>query len=328
VRRREFITFIGTTALMVRNAALAQAADRSRRIGVLMNLEADEPLGQSRIAAFRDGLQQLGWIDGGNVRIDTRWCARDTERIRRCAAELMGLEPDILVAFGSTSVDALRRVAHSVPMVFANVIDPVGAGFIPNLARPGGNMTGFSVFEYSISGKWVQLLKEMAPNVTRAAVLRDSGLAAGIGQFAAIQAMAPQSLELTLIDMRDHDEIERAMAAFASEPHGGLIITASPQSIVHRDLIISSAIRYHLPNIYPFRYYPASGGLASYGPEPEDGYRRSSAYVDRILKGEIPANLPVQAPTKYELIINLKTAKALGLDVPATLLARADEVIE
>lgn len=328
MKRREFIAFIGATALFARVGAIAQTSGRPRRIGVLMNVEADEPLGRTRIAAFRDGLHQLGWNDGGNMRIDIRWCARDTERVRKCATELIELEPDILVAFGSTSVDALRRIARSVPIVFANVIDPVGAGFVPNLARPGGNITGFSVFEYSISGKWLELLKEMAPKVTRAAVLRDSGLAAGIGQFAAIQAMAPPSLELTLIDMRDHGEIERAMTAFASEPNGGLIVTASPQSIVHRDLIISLATQYRLPNIYPFRYYPANGGLASYGPEPEDEYRRSSAYVDRILKGESPTNLPVQAPTKYELIINLKTAKALGLTLPPTLVARANEVIE
>jgi putative tryptophan/tyrosine transport system substrate-binding protein len=328
MRRREFITFIGATALMARCTALAQATDRPQRIGVLMNVEADEPLGRSRIAAFRNELQRLGWHDGGNVQIDTRWCARDADGVRKCATELVGLEPDILVAFGSTSVDALQRVGRTVPIVFANVIDPVGAGFVSNLARPGGNMTGFSVFEYSISGKWLELLKEMAPNVTRAAVLRDSGLAAGIGQFAAIQAMAPRSLELTLIDMRDRGEIERAMAAFASEPNGGLIVTASPLAIVHRDLIISLATQYRLPNVYPFRYYPASGGLASYGPEPNDEYRRSATYVDRILKGESPASLPVQTPTKYELIINLKTAKALGLTITPTLLARADEVIE
>jgi putative tryptophan/tyrosine transport system substrate-binding protein len=328
MKRREFIMLIGSMALMTRRTALAQATDHARRVGVLMNIEADEPLGATRFAAFRVRLQQLGWIDGNNVRIDIRWCARDADRVRKCATELIALKPDILVAFGSTSVDALQRVAGGVPIVFANVIDPVGAGFVSNLARPGAKMTGFSVFEYSISGKWLELLKEMAPNVTRVAVLRDAALAAGIGQFAAIQAMAPRSLELTLIDMRDPAEIERAMAAFASEPNGGLIVTASPLSIVHRDLIISLATQFRLPNIYPFRYYPANGGLASYGPDSNDEYGRASVYVDRVLKGESPANLPVQTPTKYELIINLKTAKAFGLTIPSTLIARADEVIE
>lgn len=254
---------ISCAALMAPGVAFSQAADRPRRIGVLMKVEADEPLGQNRMAAFLNGLRALGWSNGSNIRIDIRWCATNANRVRRCAAELVALAPDILVAFGSTSVDALQRATPNVPLIFANVIDPVGAGFVSNLGRPSGNMTGFSVFEYSISGKWLELLKELAPRVNRAAVLRGSGLAAGIGQFAAIQALAPQSLELTLVDMRDAAEIERATAEFAREPNGGLIVTASPQSIVHRDLIISLATRYRLPNIYPFRYYPASGGLAS-----------------------------------------------------------------
>jgi putative tryptophan/tyrosine transport system substrate-binding protein len=326
MRRREFITLVGGTALMAPRTAFAQATDRMRRIGVLMNSEEDEPVGQTRIAAFLGGLQQLGWTDGRNVRIDTRWLAGDPNY--KYAAELVGLAPDVILAGASPSVAALQRVTRSVPIVFANVVDPVGAGFVASLARPGGNTTGFSAFEYSLSGKWLELLKEIAPNVTRAAVLRDPALAAGIGQFAAIQALAPPSFELTLIDMRDPGEIEHAIAAFARERNGGLIVTASSPALTHRDLIISLATRYRLPNVYPFRDYPASGGLASYGPDSNDVYSRSAAYVDRILKGEKPANLPVQAPTKYGLIINLKTAKALGLEVPPMLLARADEVIE
>jgi putative tryptophan/tyrosine transport system substrate-binding protein len=326
MRRREFITLVGGTALMAPRTVFAQATDRMRRIGVLINLEEGEPVGQTRIAAFLGGLQQLGWTDGRNVRIDTRWHGGDPNY--KSAAELVGLAPDVILAGASPSVAALQRVTRSVPIVFANVIDPVGAGFVASLARPGGNTTGFSAFEYSLSGKWLELLREIAPNVTRAAVLRDPALAAGIGQFAAIQALAPPSFELTLIDMRDPGEIEHAIAAFARERNGGLIVTASSLALTHRHLIISSATRYRLPNVFAFRDYPASGGLASYGPDGNDVYTRSAAYVDRILKGEKPANLPVQAPTKYGLIINLKTAKALGLEVPPMLLARADEVIE
>ena len=327
MRRRDFITLLGGAAAWPL-AARAQQAERIRRIGVLMNVEADEPVGQPRIAAFVEGLQQLGWTDGRNVRIDTRWPGGDPDRVRKYAAELVGLAPNVILASASPSVAALQRVTRSVPIVFANVIDPVGAGFVASLARPGGNTTGFSSFEYSISGKWLELLKEIAPNVIRAAVVRDPALAAGIGQFAAIQAMAPPSFELTLIDMRDPGEIERAITAFARERNGGLIVTASSLAVTYRDLIISLARRYSLPNVYGFRYYPASGGLASYGPDVVDPYRRAAGYVDRILKGEKPADLPVQAPTKYELVINLKTAKALGLTVPESVLARADEVIE
>jgi len=327
MKRREFITLLGGAAAWPL-AARAQPPERMRRIGVLMNVEADEPVGQPRIAAFVEGLQQLGWTDGRNVRIDTRWPGGDPDRVRKYAAELVGLAPNVILASASPSVAALQRVTRSVPIVFANVIDPVGAGFVASLARPGGNTTGFSSFEYSISGKWLELLKEIAPNVIRAAVVRDPALAAGIGQFAAIQAMAPPSFELTLIDMRDPGEIERAITAFARERNGGLIVTASSLAVTYRDLIISLARRYSLPNVYGFRYYPASGGLASYGPDVVDPYRRAAGYVDRILKGEKPADLPVQAPTKYELVINLKTAKALGLTVPESVLARADEVIE
>ena len=278
---------------------------------------------------IRGGLQQLGWTDGRNVRIDTRWPVGDADR-GRSAEELVAIAPDVILASASASVAALQRITRSVPIVFANVIDPVGAGFVASLARPGGNITGFLAFEYSLSGKWLELLKEIAPNLTRAAVLRDPALAAGIGQFAAIQALAPPSLgvELTPIDVHDPGEMERAIAAFARGPNGGLIVTASQSAVIHRDLIISLATRYRLPNVFGFRYYPVAGGLASYGPDPLDEHKRAAGYVDRILKGEKPADLPVQAPTKYVLVINLKTAKVLGLDVPLYLQQRADEVIE
>jgi putative ABC transport system substrate-binding protein len=330
MRRREFITLLGGTALTAPRAAFAQATDSMRRIGVLMPLAVDDPEAKARLAAFLDGLQQLGWTDGRNVRIDTRWPGGDADRSRKYAAELVALEPDVILASSTASVAALQRITRSVPIVFAAVIDPVGAGFVASMARPGGNTTGFSAFEYSLSGKWLELLKEIAPNLTRAAVLRDPALPAGIGQFAVIQAMAPSSfaLELAPIDMRDPGEIEHAITAFARERNGGLIVTASPLAATYRDLIISLATRYRLPNVYAFRYYPASGGLASYGPDTADEFKRAADYVDRILKGEKPADLPVQSPTKYQLVINLKAAKALGLLVPTALLARADEVIE
>jgi putative tryptophan/tyrosine transport system substrate-binding protein len=327
VRRREFITLVGGAAVAWPLAARAQQP--KRRIGVLMSRAADDREGQARLAAFVDGLQQLGWTDGGNVRIDTRWPVGDAD-YRRYSEELVALAPDVILASASSSVAALQRITRSVPIVFANVVDPVGAGFVASLARPGGNTTGFSAFEYSLSGKWLELLKEIAPNVTRVAVLRDPSIAAGIGQFAVIQAMAPSSfgVGLTPIDVRDLGEMERAITAFAREPNGGLIVTGSQGAVIHRDLIILLASRHRLPNIQPFRYYPASGGLASYGPDPIDEHKRAAGYVDRILKGEKPADLPVQAPTRYALVINLKTAKALGLTVPPSLLARADEVIE
>jgi putative tryptophan/tyrosine transport system substrate-binding protein len=329
MKRREFIILLSGAALMVPHGAFAQATDRKRRIGVLMNFEADDPEGQARESVFVQALQKLGWTEGSNVQIETRWAVGDSDRDRRYAAELAALAPDVIVVSSSLQVAALQRVTRTVPIVFANVIDPVGAGFVASLARPGGNTTGFSLFEYSISGKWLELLKEIAPNVTRVAVLRDPASAAGIGQFAAIQALAPPfAVDLSPIDVRDPGEIERAITAFASERNGGLIVAGSPQAREHRDLIISLATRYRLPNVFPFRYYPTSGGLVSYGPNPVDDYTRAAAYVDRILKGEKPADLPVQAPTKYELVINLKAAKALGLDIPATVLARADKVIE
>jgi putative tryptophan/tyrosine transport system substrate-binding protein len=327
MRRREFISLLGASAVAVPLAAHAQQAER--RIGVLMYFVADDPEGQARLAAFVEGLQQLGWTDGRNVKIDIRWSVGDADR-GRSAEELVALAPDAIFASVGASAAALQRITRSVPIVFAAVIDPVGAGFVASLSRPGGNTTGFSAFEYSLSGKWLELLKEIAPNLTRVAVLRDPAVAAGIGQFAAIEAMAPPSsgVELTTIDVRDPAEIERAIIAFARERNGGLIVTASQSSVTHRNLIISLALRFGLPNIYPFRYYPVGGGLVSYGPDPIDEHRRAAGYVDRILKGEKPADLPVQAPTKYELVINLGTAKKLGLDVPTTLLARADEVIE
>ena len=327
MRRREFISLIGAAAVAGPLAALAQPAER--RIGVLMSFFASDPEGQARLRAFVEGLQHLGWTDGRNVKIDVRWPVGDAER-SRSAEELIALAPDVILASASASVAALQRITRTVPIVFAAVIDPVGAGFVASLSRPGGNTTGFSEFDYSLSGKWLELLKEIAPNLTRVAVLRDPALAAGIGQFAAIEAMAPPSsgVELSTIDVRDPAEIERAIIAFARERNGGLIVTASQPSVTHRNLIISLALRYGLPNIYPIRYYPANGGLVSYGPDPNDEHKRAAGYVDRILKGEKPADLPVQAPTKYELVINLQTAKKLGLDVPTTLLARADEVIE
>jgi putative ABC transport system substrate-binding protein len=330
IARRKFIAALGGTAFAWPRAARAQQADRMRRVGVLMNGAADDPEGQARLAAFLQGLQELGWIDGRNVRIDYRWTAADADRIRTYAAELVALAPDVILASASQSVAALQQTTRTVPIVFAIVIDPVGAGFVAKLARPGGNATGFTLYEYSLSGKWLELLKEIAPNLTRIAILRDPALAAGIGQFAAIQAMVPPSVgvELSPIDVRDAGGIERDVAAFARESNGGLIVTGSAGALVHRKLIIMLAARHRLPAVYPFRYFVTGGGLISYGPDPIDQFRRAAGYVDRIFKGEKAADLPVQAPTKYELIINLKTAKALGLTVPQSILARADEVIE
>jgi putative ABC transport system substrate-binding protein len=327
MRRREFITLIGSAS--VAWSLVARAQEHKRRIGMLMSLLENDPEGEPRVRAFVDGLQQLGWTDGHNVRIDIRWAGNPADS-GKYAAELVALAPDAIFASSSVNVAALQRITRSVPIVFASVIDPVGAGFVASLARPGGNTTGFSAFEYSLSGKWLELLKELAPNLTRAAVLRDPSLAAGIGQFAAIQALASPSLgvELIPIDARDPTEMERAITAFAREPNGGLILTGSQGVANHRNRIIALALQHRLPSVYAFRYYPASGGLASYGPDINDVHRRAAAYVDRVLKGEKPADLPVQAPTKYELVINLKTAKALGITVPQTVLGRADEVIE
>jgi putative ABC transport system substrate-binding protein len=328
VRRREFITLLGGAAAWPL-AGRAQQPEQMRRIGVLMNAAADDPYGQTRLAAFQQVLHQSGWSDNRNVRIDTRWGENDVDRERRYAAELVALAPDVILAAGTLSVAALRRETRTIPIVFNSVSDPVGAGFVDNLARPGGNITGFMIFEYSLSGKWLELLKEIAPRVTRAAVLRDSANPAGIAQFGAIRATASSlGVDVSPINGRDAGEIERAVAAFASSANGGLIVTGSALTALHRDLIITLAARHKLPAVYFERYYVAAGGLISYGPDMVDQFRRAAGYVDRILRGEKPADLPVQAPTKYQLVINLKTAKAIGLDMPATVLARADEVIE
>jgi putative ABC transport system substrate-binding protein len=329
MRRREFIALLGGAAAPWPLAAVAQQAERVRRVGVLEALAADDPESQSRLAAFLQGLGELGWTVGRNLRVDIRWAAGDAERLRGYAAELVALAPDVILASGGFGVGPLLQVTRKVPIVFAQVTDPVGAGYVDSLARPGGNATGFTVFEYGNSGKWLELLKEIAPGVARVAVLRDPALASGGGQLGAIQAVAlPLSIELTPVGVRDPGEIERAVTSFARETRGGLIVTASALTIFHRELLITLAARYRLPAVYPYKFFVASGGLISYGTETTDPYRRAAGYVDRILRGEKPADLPVQAPTKYELVINLKTAKALGLDLPATLLARADEVIE
>jgi putative ABC transport system substrate-binding protein len=330
MRRRKFIALVGAAAATWPLAVRAQQPNRMRLIGVLMGSAADDPELQTRIAAFAQGLAQLGWADGRNVRIDTRWATTNADDIRRHAAELAALAPDvILAATGTATVAPLLQATRTVPIVFVVVIDPVGAGFVASLARPGGNATGFLMFEYGLSAKWLELLKQIAPGVTRVAVLRDPAIASGIGQFGAIQSAAPSlGLEASPVNVRDVGEIERDIAAFARSSNGGVIVTASALATRHRDLIITLAARHRLPAIYASRYFVTDGGLISYGPDLLDQYRRAAGYVDRILKGEKPADLPVQAPTKYEFVINLKTAKALGLEVPPNLLARADEVIE
>jgi len=300
-----------------------------RRIGVLMGLTADDPESAPRLAAFAQGLQQSGWTIGQNVRVDYRWGGGNADSMRKYAAELVALAPDVILAHSSAAIAPLLQATRTVPIVFTGVGDPVGAGYVDSLARPGGNATGFLVWEYSIAGKWLELLKEIAPRVTRAAVLRESGIAAGPGLFAVIQAAAPSlGVEVRPVDTRDAGEIERAITAFAKGANGGLIVTGSPGAAFHRRLIVALAARQRLPAVYFGRYFVTDGGLISYGPDFIDLFRRPAGYVDRILKGEKPADLPVQAPTKYELVINLKTAKALGLDMPAKLLALADEVIE
>ncbi|MGC1876264.1 MAG: ABC transporter substrate-binding protein [Pseudolabrys sp.] len=328
MRRREFITMLGGAAVAWPLAARAQQPERVRRIGVLMYLPADDAEGQARLAAFTQALTQLGWSDGHNLRIDTRYATADD--IRRHAAELAALAPDVILAgTGTATVAPLLQATRTVPIVFAVVIDPVGAGFVDSLARPGGNATGFTIYEYSMSGKWLELLKEIAPNVTRVAVLRDPAIASGIGQFGAVQIVAPSlGVQLSPLDVRDAGEIERAVGAFASGLNGGLIVTGSPVANVHRNLIVTLAARHKLPAIYFSGRFVVDGGLISYGPDLIDQYRGAAGYVDRILKGEKPADLPVQASTKYELVINLKTAKAMGLTFPPAVLARADEVIE
>jgi putative ABC transport system substrate-binding protein len=330
MRRRKFVGLCGAVVATWPIALRAQQGERVRRIGVLMASTLDDPESQARIAAFQQSLQQLGWIDGRNVSIDTRWATTNPDDIRRHAAELAALTPDVILAgTGTATVAPLLQATRTVPIVFALVIDPVGAGFVHSLARPGGNATGFTVFEYGMSGKWLELLKQLSPAVTRAAVLRDPTIASGIGQFAAVQAVAPSlGVDLSAVDVRDAGEIERAITAFARSSNAGLIVTANALATRHRELIITLAAQHRLPAVYPYRRFVDDGGLVSYGPDFVDQYRQAAGYIDRVLKGEKPAEMPVQAPIKYGIVINLKTIKALGLTVPPAVLARADEAIE
>ena len=329
MRRREFISLIGGSAAAWPLMARAQQADTVRRIGVLTNLSKDDPEGRARDEAFAERLRQLGWSEGRNLRIEERRTGGRAELAHKYAAELVALAPDVIVTTGSAGLVPLLQLTRTIPIVFTIVPDPVGAGFVDSLARPGGNATGFSQFEYGLSSKWLELLKEVAPGVTRVAVVREPGLTAAIAQFAALEAVAPSlHVELVPLNLRDDGEIEREIVTFARSPADGLIVTSGPLASVHRDLIIQAAARHRLPAVYVTRYMATGGGLMSYGPDFVDQYRLAAGYVDRILKGEKPADLPVQAPTKYETVINLRTAKALGLTVPQALLARADEVIE
>jgi ABC-type uncharacterized transport system substrate-binding protein len=329
MRRREFITLLGGAAAAWPLGTRAQQPEPVGRIGVLMTTAADDPEGQARLAALLQGLQQLGWMNGRNARMDIRWAAGNSDYTRKYAAELLALAPDVVVAAGSQSVGPLLQATHTVPIVFVHVPDPVGAGFVDSLSRPGGNTTGCSLFEYATSGKWLELLKEVSPGVTRVAVIRDPAITGGIGQWGSIQSMAPSvGVEVIPLNMRDAGDIERSVTAFAQRANGGLILTASGSAFVHHSLIIALAARHKLPAVYFERFFVANGGLISYGPELREQYRRAAGYVDRILRGEKPTHLPVQAPNKYELAVNLKTAKALGIEIPPTLLARADEVIE
>jgi putative tryptophan/tyrosine transport system substrate-binding protein len=328
IRRRDFITLLGGAATWP-IAARAQQAERVRRIAVLVNAAADDEEYQARMGAFVQGLQQRGWTEGRDLSIDLRWAAGNRELNHKYAPELVALAPDAILAVTTLPVEALQRATRTIPIVFVQIADPVGAGFVETLARPGGNVTGFMNFEYSLSGKWLELLKQSAPRITRAAVIRDPAIAAGIGQWGAIQSVAASlGVELFPVGVRDAGEIERGITTVARASNSGLIVTAIAQATVHRDLIIALTARHNLPAVYSDRAFAAAGGLISYGPDRVDQFRQAAGYVDRILKGEKPADLPVQAPTKYELVINLKTAKALGLEVPSTLLARADEVIE
>jgi putative ABC transport system substrate-binding protein len=328
MRRRDFITLLGGVTTAWPLTARAQQRERMRRIGVLSGLAADDQDIKVRLAAFQQRLQQLGWTDGHNVRIDYRFAAANAQNYRKYAAELVALAPDVILAPGA-SLPHMLQATRTVPIVFVNVTDPVGSGFVNSLSRPGGNATGFLLFEYDLSAKWLELLKEIAPGVTRAAVLRDPTAMAGIGQFAVIQSVARSvGVEVSPLNLRDADETERAVTAFARSSNGGLIVTASVLAGVQRNLIVELAARHRLPAVYSGRLFVASGGLVSFGADATEQFRHAAGYVDRVLKGEKPADLPVQAPTKYLLSINLKTAKALGLEVPATLLARADEVIE
>src|SRR5262245_35572547 len=329
MRRREFITLLGGVVTAWPLAARAQQPERMRHIGVLLNFVEDDREAQAKNSAFLQRLQQLGWTDGRNVRIDTRWTAGDPARARKYAAELVALEPDVVMGVGTTVLGLLLQATRRVPIVFVQVTDPVGGGFVASLALPGGNATGFTQFEYSMAGKWLELLKEISPRVTRAAVLRNPTITSGVGQFGAVQSVAPSlGVELRPVDVRDANLIDREVSAFAGVSNGGLIVTSSGLTNLHRELIIRLAAQHKLPAVYSNRSFVTAGGLMSYGPNLVDLYRRAAGYVDRILKGEKPADLPVQAPTKFDLVINLKTAKALGLTVPPSLLARADETIE
>jgi putative tryptophan/tyrosine transport system substrate-binding protein len=329
VRRRDFIKVVGGSVATFPLTTRAQQPKQIARIGVLMSAAAEDPEGQSRVAVFRQALQKLGWTEGQNVRIDVRWAAADAALERKFATELVSLTPDVILATASPTVAALQSATRTVPIVFAHSVDPVGAGFVDSLARPGGNATGFVLFEYGIAAKWLELLKEIAPNVARVAVLRDPAIASGIGQFGAIQSVAPSfGVELTPVNVRDAGEIERAISAFARPSNGGLIVTAVPLALVHRDLIVTLAARHKLCAVYYSRSYVTAGGLISYGTDIQDLYRRAAGYIDHVLRGEKPSDLPVQAPTKFETAINMKTAKALGITIPASVLTRADEVIE
>jgi putative tryptophan/tyrosine transport system substrate-binding protein len=328
ILRRKFIAGLAGAAAWPA-VARAQQPDDMARIGVLMNLSADDAEGQARMTAFLQEVQVLGWTHGRNARIDYRWGASDAERIRKSAAELLALAPSVIVASGAAAAATLQQKTRIVPIVFAQAADPVGTGLVASLARPGGNITGFTSFEHGFSAKWLQLLKQVAPRVTRVAVLRDPTYISQVAQFSAIQAVAPLlGAELTPIDVRSPLAVERDITEFVRGPTAGLIVTSSASAIIHRDIIIALAARHRLPAIYPLRHFVTDGGLISYGPDTIDQFRRAAGYVDRILKGEQPANLPVQAPTKYETVLNLKTAKALGLTIPETLLATADQVIE
>ncbi|MGA7036010.1 MAG: ABC transporter substrate-binding protein [Pseudolabrys sp.] len=329
MRRREFITLLGGTVAPWPLAAWAQQGEQMRRIGVLLGATADDMEFQAWVGAFRQALQELGWIDGRNVRIDTHWATFNVAGIRKHAEELAALAPDVILAPGASTVGPLLQATRTVPVVFPIMADPVAGGFVDSLARPGGSATGFMLFEYSISGKWLELLKQIAPDVTRVAVLGDTSTPTGPAQFGVIQAVAPSlRVEVTSLNKRDAGEIERTVTAFARSPNGGLIVTAGGRALLNRDLIIKQAALHKLPAIYFDRSFVAAGGLISYGPDRIDMWRKAAGYVDRILKGEKPADMPVQAPTKYQLVINLKTAKALGLDVPMHLQQTADEVIE
>jgi putative tryptophan/tyrosine transport system substrate-binding protein len=326
LKRREFITLAAGAAASWPLAARAQ--QRIRRIGVLLGLAADDPESLRRVTVFAQTLQQLGWSEGRGLNVEYRWAAGDVGLLQKYAAELVALAPDVIVANGDSATGPLQQATRTIPIVFVNVGDPVGAGYVASLAQPGGNVTGFTAFEFTLSAKWLELLKDIAPRVTRAAIIRDPTVPGGVGQYAAIQGAAVTlGLELVPVNMRSNAEIDRGVTAFARQPNGGLI-TTSPRSAAHRSTIIALAARYRLPAVYPYRYHVTSGGLIAYGADTVEQYRQAAAYVDRILKGEKPADLPVQAPTKYELVINLKTAKALGLDIPPAVLARADEVIE